>query len=753
MTKNPVPIIKLTLPVEGMTCASCVARVEKTLKKIDGVEIANVNLATEAVAVTFDPSKTNLDALVKAVDGAGYKLVLPRNPSVIPSEGSSVHTLRHSEGYSKLKREFFFSLALAVPIMLINMISMTSWFMSNIPLTMDEVNKVLLILTTPVMIVSGRRFFDPAWRLAKQFSSDMNTLVAVGTGAAFLYSAFVVLFPQWMPSGVNVNDVYFDSAAMIIALILMGKTLEARAKYKTSEEIQKLMEIQPKTARVIRENAEREIPLAEVIVGDVVVVRPGERVPVDGVVVQGSSSVDEAMMTGEGFPVEKHVGDKVVGGTINKNGSVEFRTTAVGANTVIAQIVKLVEDAQGSKAPIQHLADKIASIFVPIVMSVALAAFGVWYLAVGIGFASALINSIAVLVIACPCALGLATPTAIMVGTGKGASLGVLIKNAESLERACGVQTIVFDKTGTITVGKPSVTDIKIFGNKDEQTLLRIIASLENKSEHPLSAAIVEEAKNRSLSLLNVETFQSKTGYGVTGKVNGTAVVVGSEQMMRDLSIDILSAENIVAEFSEQGKTPVFAVIDGMLAGILAISDTMNPTSHMAVEELKRMGLEVVMLTGDNPSTAKMIAAQVEIERVFSKVLPEEKFVKIKALQSEGGGKGKIVAMVGDGINDAPALAQADVSIAMGSGTDVAMETADVTLMKSDLNGVVQAIRLSRRTMRTIKQNLFWAFIYNIVGIPLAALGLLNPMFAAGAMAFSSVSVVTNSLRLKSAKV
>jgi P-type Cu+ transporter len=760
-------ISKFTLPVEGMTCASCVARVEKTLKKIDGVEIANVNLATEAVALSFDPSKTNLDVLAKAVEGAGYKLAIPPKPkqsSEVNRNGSpavrgniyqvSSPTVGYQEkSYRQLKREFFFSLALAIPIMLVNMLSMTSWFMVNIPLTMDEVNKVLLILTTPVMIISGKRFFKPAWRLTKHFSADMNTLVAVGTGAAFLYSAFVVLFPNWLPSSVNLNDVYFDSAAMIIALILMGKMLEARAKQKTTEEIKKLMEIQPKTARVIRENIEREIPIIDVVVGEAIVVRPGELIPVDGIIFNGSSSVDETMITGESLPVEKHAGDKVVGGTINKNGSFELRATAVGANTVVAHIVKLVEDAQGSKAPIQHLADKIASIFVPIVIFIALAVFGVWYIVIGIGFASALINSIAVLVIACPCALGLATPTAIMVGTGKGASLGVLIKNAESLERACKIQTIVFDKTGTITLGKPSITDIKTLGSLDEETMLRLIASLENKSEHPLSTAIVDEAKNRSITLVDVDSFQSKTGYGVTGNANGKRVIVGNEAMLKDFSIDISPARKIAADISEQGKTLVFAAIDGVLVGIIAIADKMNSTSQKAIEELKRMGLEVVMLTGDNPRTAQMIAAKVGIVRVFSEVLPAEKFAQVKALQLEGKAEGRIIAMVGDGINDAPALAQANVSIAMGSGSDIATDTADVTLMKSDLNGVVQAIRLSRRTMRTIKQNLFWAFIYNIIGIPLAALGLLNPMFAAGAMAFSSVSVVTNSLRLRSVKI
>ncbi len=479
------------------------------------------------------------------------------------------------------------------------------------------------------------------------------------------------------------------------------------------------------------------------------IVRPGERIPVDGVILKGYSSVDESMVSGESIPVEKNIGDKVIGGTINKNGSFEFRAAAVGADTVVAHIAKLVEEAQGSKAPIQHLADKIASVFVPVVMVIALAAFGIWYFVVGVGFAAALMNAIAVLVIACPCALGLATPTAIMVGTGRGASLGVLIKNAESLERAHKINTIVFDKTGTITSGKPSVTDIQGFNGADEQTLLRLAASLENKSEHPLGAAIVEAAKHRSIALDEVDSFQSHTGFGVEGSVNGQKAAVGNEKMMRDLSIDVTSASRTIADFSGEGKTPILVAVEGKLIGVIAVADTIHPTSKEAVVQLKQMGIDVVMLTGDNPRTANAIAHEVGIDHVFSEVLPQEKSAKVKELQTTG----KTIAMVGDGINDAPALAQADVGIALGTGTDVAMETADITLMKSDLRGVLRAIRLSRQTMRTIKQNLFWAFVYNSIGIPLAAMGLLNPMFAAGAMALSSVSVVTNSLRLRGVRL
>jgi len=744
----------LTLPIEGMTCASCVARVEKTLKKVDGVEIANVNLATEAVTLSFDPQKASLDVLAKAVDGAGYKLKIPEDSK--PSESSlGLVQKQLSEGsyqeksYRQLKREFLFSLVLAVPIMLINMLSMAAWFMSRIPLSMDEVNTLLLILTIPVMIVSGKRFFRPAWKLAQHFAADMNTLVAVGTGSAFLYSACIVLFPQWFPPGTDVRAVYFDSAAVIITLILMGRMLESRAKNKASESIRLLMNLQPKTAHVIKENNEYEISAADVIVGDVLIVRPGERIPVDGVILKGVSSVDESMVSGESIPIEKTISDKVIGGTINRNGGFEFRAIAVGADTIVAHITKLVEEAQGSKAPIQHLADRIASVFVPIVMMIALAAFIVWHYAIGIGFASALMNAVAVLVIACPCALGLATPTAIMVGTGRGASLGVLIKNAESLERAHKINTIVFDKTGTITSGKPSVTDIQGLNGTDEEAVLKLAAALEKRSEHPLGEAIVRESKFHSFVLDETDSFQSHTGFGVEGTVYGLKVLLGSEKMMKDVSIDTSIAVSDLIRFSNQGKTPILVAVDGKLAGIIAVADTLQQLSKETVAELKAMGFEIVLLTGDNSRTANAIALQAGIDLVVAEVLPNQKAAKVRELQS----KGKVVAMVGDGINDAPSLAQADVGIAIGTGSDIAMETADITLMKSDLTGVLRAIRLSRQTMRTIKQNLFWAFIYNAIGIPLAALGLLNPMFAAGAMVFSSVSVVTNSLRLRVAKL
>ena len=647
----------------------------------------------------------------------------------------------HRSGNRKLKQDFIISLSFALPVLFLSMFSMTDWFMSAVPLSRESLNKILFLLTSPVMILAGKRFFKPAWRQAEHFAADMNTLIAVGTGAAFFYSSFIVLFPEW----VTARSVYFDSAAMIVSLILMGKMLEARAKQKSSDSIKALLSTQPKFAHVIRNSREVDIPIKNVKVGDSVVIRPGERLPVDGVITRGQSSINESMISGESMPVEKRTGDSVIGGTINETGSFEFRADAVGAGTVIAHIVKFVEEAQGSKAPIQHLADKIASVFVPIVMVIAFFTFFGWFFIGGSGFTPAMINAIAVLVIACPCALGLATPTALMVGTGRGASLGILIKNAESLERAQNLQVVAFDKTGTITCGKPSVTDLFTADGTDQESMLRYAASLERMSEHPLARAITEAAKDRSLSLLETDAFQSCTGFGVAGKIAGEPVIVGNEQLMIQEGIDISSAAVFVREKTDEGKTLLFVAVSKKLCGAAAVADTILPWSREAVADLKKAGIETVMLTGDTERTAQIIAGQAGIGRVFARILPEQKASKIKALQAEG----KVVAMVGDGINDAPALAQADVGIAVSSGTDVAMETADITIMKSDLRGVVRAIVLSRLTMRTIRQNLFWAFIYNAVGIPLAAFGFLNPIFAAAAMALSSVSVVSNSLRLR----
>ncbi|MDD8017161.1 MAG: heavy metal translocating P-type ATPase [Bacteroidota bacterium] len=734
----------LTLPVEGMTCASCVARVEKALHKIDGVKSAVVNLGSEKATIKIDPSKADTQKLAAAVEEAGYKLILPQTDNFTKTSETSAP----SGSYSKLKKEFIVSIVFALPIMMVSMVSMTHWFMRFSPMSMDEVNKVLLIATTVVMVVSGKRFFSIAWKLLRHFDADMNTLVAVGTGVAYTYSAIVVLFPNWVSSSDGMPHVYFDTAATIIALILLGKTLEARAKQHASDAMRKLMSIQPKTARVKRGESFIDLFIDDVTVGDIVLVRPGEKISVDGIITKGDTAIDESMMTGESIPVTKMIGDKVIGGTINTTGSLEFRATAVGKDTMLSQIIRMVEEAQGSKAPIQSLADKIAAIFVPVVLSISVVTFLVWIF-LGVAFSSAMINAIAVLIIACPCALGLATPTAIIVGTGKGASLGVLIKNAESLERAGSVDVVVFDKTGTLTEGKPSVVALKSYNQFDVETIIRLAASVEHNSEHPLSKAIVDYAQNKSFSLDDVTAFLSNPGFGVNGKVQGKNIAIGNASFLRESLINTTAGEADSQLFESEGKTVVFVAIDKKLACIIAISDTIRQTSREAVERLKKTGVDVMLLTGDNEKTANAIAKEIGITNVVANVFPQNKLEQIKKLQAEG----KIVAMVGDGVNDAPALAQADLSIAMGSGTDVALETADIAIMKHDLRSVARSIQLSKSTLRTIKQNLFWAFIYNIIGIPLAAFGLLNPIFAAGAMAFSSVSVVSNSLRLKTKKI
>ncbi len=722
---------------------------EKVLKHVDGVANVSVNLATERVTLAFDSAKTDLPRLAEAVEEAGYKLLLPYPADSHPAESTGSDTATqeaHQESaYRRLKSDFILSAVLAVPLMVISVISMTDWFMRWSPLSMDALNKSLFLAATVVMFVPGKRFFSAAWKLARHFSADMNTLVAVGTGTVYVFSSLVVLFPEWLPQAAAANKIYFDTAATITTLILLGRLLEAKAKQRTTDAIKRLLGLQPKTACVIRGRQEVEIKLSDLLVNDVVIVRPGERIPVDGIILIGSTSIDESLVTGESLPVDKAPGQRVIGGTINKNGTIEFRATAVGSHTVIAQIVRLVEEAQGSKAPIQTLADKIASVFVPSVISIAAGTFLLWYIVGGLPFTAAMINFIAVLIIACPCALGLATPTAIMVGTGLGASRGILIKNAASLERARTIDTIVLDKTGTMTIGKPSVTEFVSLNGHEERFVLQRAASLESRSEHPIGRAIVEYATQFGIELSAVQSFESLPGLGLKGTVIDHVLAIGNGGLMNLLNINTAAAAEITSKLSRDGKTPVFISIDGSLAGILGIADTMKPTTTEAVDGLRRLGLEVIMITGDNTRTAQAIGRQAGIDSVIAEVLPQGKASHIKRMQSQG----RIVAMVGDGINDAPALAQADVSIAMGSGTDVAMDTADITLMQSDLRGVADAVRLSRRTILTIRQNLFWAFVYNVIGIPVAALGLLNPMVAAGAMAMSSVSVISNSLRLR----
>ncbi len=729
----------LSLPVEGMTCASCVARVEKALKNVDGVQNAAVNLATEKATIEFDSSSIGVGQLQKAVADAGYTLVAPAAEAQANTGSPKEASLK------KLRADFLLSVVLTVPIMALSMLSMFDAYAAWSPLSMDYTNKILLVLTTPVMLFAGKRFFAGFWSAAKHRTADMNTLVAVGTGSAFVYSTIAVLFPEWFAHGGGMPHVYFDTSATIITLILFGKLLEVSAKSKASEAIRKLIGLQPKTTRVIRHGGEVEVSVEQVNAGDVVLVRPGERIPVDGVVTKGSTTIDESMMTGESVPVEKTTGMRVIGGTVNTTGIIEFRATAVGKQMLLSQITKLVEDAQGSKAPIQNLADKIAAVFVPSVIGIAVAAFLFWYFVNDAGFTHSMVNFIAVLIIACPCALGLATPTAIMVGTGRGASLGILVKNAESLERMHKVQTIILDKTGTITEGKPSVAQVVAFEGFDENRILGHAGSLEQKSEHPLARAIVDIARRKELLLTEPKLFQSSTGFGLTGMVGQSAVAVGNAALMREYGLHFSGHEELIEKISAEGKTPVFVAIDGVAAGLIAVEDAPKPASADAIRQLQESGIEVMMITGDNQRTASAVAGSVGLKQVIAGVLPLDKARHVKAIQAEG----KIVAMVGDGINDAPALAQADVGIAMGGGTDIAMEAADITLMRGDLRGVVQAQQLSKRTISTIKQNLFWAFLYNVIGIPLAASGMLNPMFAAAAMALSSVSVVGNSLRLR----
>ena len=729
----------ITAPVEGMTCASCVLRVEKALKKVEGVSDATVNLATEQTTITFDPSRVNMEKLGNAVSDAGYTLGKP-----IGDGDKKEDAERYRAGLRRLKIDLAVSASLTVPVIVISMLSMTSWFHGVVPLGMGEVNMLLLVLTAPVLLFSGRRFFEGFWKTARHATADMNTLVAVGTGAAFLYSAAVVLFPGLLEGAARGGEVYFDTAATIITLILTGKYLEALARRRASDAIRRLLGLQPSTARVVRDGSETDIPVGDVVPGDIVVVRPGERIPVDGPVESGSTTVDESMVTGESLPVEKSPGDRLVGGTVNRNGSVTFRATAVGAHTILAQIVKLVEEAQGSKAPVQTLADRIASVFVPSVIAIALATFIGWEFAAGATFTHALVNFIAVLIIACPYALGLATPTAMTVGIGVGASHGILIRNAASLERAKSVTTIVMDKTGTVTEGKPAVTDVVPLGTATREDLLMYAAAVELRSEHPLAEAVVDNARRSSVEIPEPGSFESVTGLGVTGVVGGRRIAAGNAALMAREGVDVAPARDALERLTGEGKTLLLLAIDGTAAGVIGVADRIKPTSAAAVRDLRRMNIDVIMLTGDNETTARAIAAQAGIERVMAGVLPAGKADLIRRLREEG----HTVAMVGDGINDAPALALADVGIALGTGTDIAMEAADITLMKGDLATIALAIRLSSGTLRIIRQNLFWAFIYNVIAIPLAAFGFLTPAVAAGAMALSSVSVVTNSLRL-----
>jgi Cu+-exporting ATPase len=730
--------------VEGMSCASCVARIEKALLDSPGVLRAAVNLATARAHVDYLPSETNRRDLAKVIESAGYRVA---ETGIGPGAEDTERLLREKD-YRDLRTKVVAGAALGIVIFLG---SMRHWFPWVPPFLQNFF--VLWALATPVQFVLGRQFYLGAWGALRHRTTDMNTLVAVGTSAAYFYSVAATIFPSFFHKAGVMPEVYFDTSALIILLILFGKMLEARAKGRTSEAIKKLMSLRPKTARIIRDGGEFDIPVEDVTVGDIILVRPGEKLPVDGVVTEGKSAVDESMITGESLPVEKKPGDEVIGATINKAGSLRFRATKVGKDTALAQIIRLVQEAQGSKAPIQRLADVIASYFVPAVIGIAVVTFAVWY-AFGPSprLTLALLNFVAVMIIACPCALGLATPTAIMVGTGRGAEHGILIKGGESLEMAHRIDTVVFDKTGTLTKGEPRVTDIAAAATFADRDVLFYAASAEKVSEHPLGESVVKMAGERGVALEGPRDFQVLEGLGISAMVGGKPVLVGSARIMMERGVDIGGLAAKADAFSGEGKTAVFVAVEGRAAGVLAIADTLKESSVPALRRLKALGLELVMLTGDNRRTAEAIAAQAGITTVVPEVLPQDKVNEIKRLQSLG----KKVAMVGDGINDAPALAQADVGIAIGTGTDVAMEASDITLIKGDLGGVASAIELSRRTIRTIKQNLFWAFIYNTIGIPVAA-GvlypffhiLLSPIIASVAMAFSSVSVVSNSLRLR----
>ena len=737
---------KVVLPIQGMTCASCVSKVEKALSSVKGVVQAGVNFATERALVEYIPEEVSIRDFKKVVEEAGYQVLEVKEEDIVEKE-----RLAREAELSRLKKKFIIGAVLLAPILLL--MYGASLFEKWIGLSRETNFFIQFLLATPVEFWVGWQFYVGFWKAAKHKTNDMNTLIAVGTSAAYLYSLIVTFVPHLIMVKGLMMDVYFDTSAAIIVLILLGRFLEARAKGKTSEAIKKLIGLQPKTARVIRNGNEVDIPVEEVTLGDIVVVRPGEKIPVDGIVKEGYSSVDESMVTGESLPVEKKVGDMAIGATINKTGTFKFEATKVGKDTVLAQIVRLVQEAQGSKPPIARMVDVIASYFVPVVISIAIITFIVWYFfGPHPALTYAFLNFVAVLIIACPCALGLATPTSIMVGTGKGAENGILIRGAEALETAHQLDTIVFDKTGTLTKGEPSVTDIIGSEKFTKREILTLAASAEKGSEHPLGEAIINKAEEEGLGLLESKNFQAIAGHGIEATIDSKRILLGNLRLMEERKVILNGLSDRAELLSKEGKTPMFLAVEGKVAGIIAVADILKENSKKAVEALHQMGLEVVMLTGDNERTAKAIASQIGIDRVLAEVLPEMKVEEVRRLQVEG----KKVGMVGDGINDAPALAQADVGIAIGTGADVAMESSDITLIGGDLKGVVTAIALSKATVRNIKQNLFWAFAYNTILIPVAAGALfpffgilLNPIFAAGAMAFSSVTVVSNALRLR----
>ncbi len=753
-----VPTGSIELPITGMTCASCVRNVERAIHKQLGILSVNVNLATEKATVNYLPGAVRRADLVKAVERAGYGVVDLSNAEV-PEDAE--RAARQAE-IDRQQRMVRIGALFTVPLFIISMardLYMTSFTGANMAgdMLMTGPNPALnwllwagwpfvfFLLATPVQVIVGRQYIVGAYKAARNGTTNMDTLIAMGSLAAYIYSVVVLLGIVFGLSETIGDHVYFETAAVILTLITLGKLLEARAKGRTSEAIKKLMGLAPKTATLLRDGQEIEVPVDDLMVGDRLLVRPGERIPVDGVVIEGHSSVDESMLTGESLPVSKETGSEVIGATVNKQGRLVVEAQKVGTQTALAQIVRLVEQAQGSKAPIQRIADQVSSVFVPVVLGLATITFLGWLLIGQVGFVTAMVHTVAVLVIACPCALGLATPTAIMVGTGRGAEMGVLFKSSEALENAKRIQVVAMDKTGTITKGGPSVTDVIALNEFNEDELLRLAAIAERGSEHPLGQAVVKAAQERGISLTQPQSFEAESGRGIRAVVDGKTVLVGSPRFIREQNYPLEANQAQIEALQAQARTVVLTVVDGTLAGLMGIADTVKDGSREAVAALQALGLEVVMITGDNQLTAQAIAREVGIERVLAEVLPDQKVEAVKQLQAEG----KRTAMVGDGINDAPALAQADVGMAIGTGTDIAMEASDVTLVSGDLRGVARAVSLSRSTMRTIYQNLFWAFVYNIILIPVAMAGALVPMLAAGAMAFSSIFVVSNSLRLR----
>ncbi|AIE80408.1 heavy metal translocating P-type ATPase [Bacillus tropicus] len=731
---------KAEFTVSGMTCAACANRVEKRLNKLEGVNEATVNFALESATVDFNPDEINVNEMKSAITKLGYKLEVKSDEQ----DGSTDHRLQEIE---RQKKKFIISFILSFPL-LWAMVSHFS-FTSFIYLPDMLMNPwVQLALATPVQFIIGGQFYVGAYKALRNKSANMDVLVALGTSAAYFYSVYLSI--QSIGSSEHMTDLYFETSAVLITLIILGKLFEAKAKGRSSEAIKKLMGLQAKTATVVRDGTEMKILIEEVVAGDIVYVKPGEKIPVDGEIVEGKSAIDESMLTGESIPVDKTIGDVVIGSTMNKNGFLKVKATKVGRDTALAQIIKVVEEAQGSKAPIQRVADQISGIFVPVVVVIAIITFAVWMIFVTPGdFGGALEKMIAVLVIACPCALGLATPTSIMAGSGRSAEYGILFKGGEHLEATHRLDTVILDKTGTVTNGKPVLTDVIVADGFHEEEVLRLVGAAEKNSEHPLAEAIVEGIKEKKINIPSSGTFEAIPGFGIESVVEGKQLLIGTRRLMKKFNIDIEEVSKSMEELEREGKTAMLIAINKEYAGIVAVADTVKDTSKAAIARLKKMGLDVVMITGDNTQTAQAIAGQVGIDHVIAEVLPEGKAEEVKKLQAQG----KKVAMVGDGINDAPALATADIGMAIGTGTDVAMEAADITLIRGDLNSIADAIFMSKMTIRNIKQNLFWALAYNGLGIPIAAFGFLAPWVAGAAMAFSSVSVVLNALRLQRVKL